>query len=63
VAHFDIYVVADWHTRDSDGLVINQYPQFFTFTAKAASVPFYGCDGVTLSVENWYIVHKFTGDL
>lgn len=58
-----LYVVADWHIRDSGGLVINHNPQFFTFTVKGASVAFYGCVGVTLSVANWYIVHKFTGDL
>ena len=35
-------VVADWHIRDSGGLVINRDPQFFTFVVKAASVAFHG---------------------
>ena len=38
------FVVADWHIRDSGGLVINRNPQFFkTFIVKAASVTFHGC--------------------
>jgi len=37
-----LFVVADWHIRDSGGLVINHDPQFFTFIVKAASVVFHG---------------------
>jgi hypothetical protein len=39
---FILSVVADWHIRDSGGLVINRDPQFFTFIVKAASVAFHG---------------------
>jgi len=35
--------MADWHIRDSGGLVINRNPQFFTtFIVKPASVKFDG---------------------
>ena len=37
-----IVVVADWHTHDSGGLVINRDPQFFASVVKAASAAFHG---------------------
>ena len=38
-----LFLVADWHIRDSGGLVINHNPQFFmTFIVKAARVTFHG---------------------
>jgi hypothetical protein len=36
------FAVADWHIRDSDGLVGYRNPQFFTFIIKAAGVTFHG---------------------
>ena len=37
-----VVVVADWHVRDSGGLVINRDPQLLTFIVKTASVVFHG---------------------
>jgi hypothetical protein len=49
---------------DSGGLVINRGPQFFvSFIVKAAIVTFHDRADATLSVADWYILHKFTVDL
>ena len=61
---FIMFVVADLHTRNSGGLVINRDPQFFShLLSKLQVLHFTVMFDVTLSVANWYIVHKFTGDL
>ena len=36
------FVVVDCYIRDSDGLVIDHNPQFFTFIVRAAGVKFDG---------------------
>ena len=60
---FILFVVADWHIRNSSGLVINRDPQLFTFIVKAASVAFHGC--VWCYIISGELVYSalFTGDL
>jgi hypothetical protein len=61
-----ILIALKWRTGIyvSGGLVINHSPQIFTtFIVKAASITFTVVFDVTLSAADWYILHKFTGDL
>jgi hypothetical protein len=53
--------VAEWHLRDSGGLVIYQNPQFSQSSLSKLQVLLFtiGFD-VTLSAANWYVLHKFT---
>jgi hypothetical protein len=60
--------VADWHVRDSGGLVINRDPQLFTFIVKTASVVFHGrvrCyiisgELVYSAYVHWQFVRKYS---
>jgi len=57
--------VADWRIRDSGGLAIKRNSHFFLqrLLSKLQVLLLMVVFVVTISVANWYILHKFSGNL
>jgi hypothetical protein len=56
--------VADWLMRDSvANWLENAIHSFSRLLSKVQVLSYTVVSDVTLSVANWYILHKFTGDL
>ena len=56
--------MADWRIRDSGGLAINSNSNFLQrLLSKLQVLLPMVVSVVTISVANWYILHKFSGDL
>ena len=54
--------MADWHIRDSGRLAINRNSHFFLrLLSKLQVLLLMVVFVVTISVANWYILHKFSG--